>query len=216
MIVLWIILVLLILLLLTPVGIAAAFAERVLSLAVKIGPARVTILPQKPKTEEQKAKAEEKKARKKEKPKREKKASDAQKPKAKLTKDDILSIVKLALKALGRFQRSLRIDELLLHLTVATGDPYDTVLQYGYINAALGGVLPLLHNAFKVRKESVGVAMDFQQESMTVEAKLIMTLRLGQILYIALCAGGAFLLWLYRRKRRLKHENKIMQAEKGT
>lgn len=213
MLVLWILLGLLALLLLMPVGVAAAFVGGVFSLAVKIGPARIKILPKRLKAESE---AVEEAPKKEKKPRKEKKQKDPNKPRQKLTKDDILGIVRLVLKALGRFRRSLSLDELLLHLTVATGDPYDTVMQYGYVNAALGVILPLLHNAFKVRREEISTAMDFQMEKMAVEAKLTATLRIGQILYIALCAGSALLLWLYRRKRPEKKQNKIIVSQKGT
>lgn len=213
MIVLWILLGLLILLLITPVGVEAVFIDGVFSLAVKIGPVRIKLLPQKAKNKA--SSAEEAKAAKEIRTKEAKKQKEPNKPKQKLTKEDILGIVKLALKAIGRFRRSLRLVELMLHLMVTTGDPYDTVMLYGYINAVLGVMLPLLHNAFKVCREDISTDMDFQLEKMAVEAKLTATLRIGQILYIALCAGGALLVWWYRRKRWARIQNRFIVSKKG-
>ena len=214
MIVLGIVLALLFLLLLTPVGVAAAFLDGVLSLAVKLGPFRLTLLPRKKKGDggEKREKKKPKKSKKPEKSQEEKKKTSKQK----LSREDITGIVKLALKALGRFRRHLSLDELMLHVTVATGDPYDTVLRYGAVNAALGAFLPLLHRAFKIRREDIGTAMDFEQEKLAVQAKLTATLRVWEILHIAFCAAGSFLLWMHRRKKRRKQEQAVNEAEKGT
>ena len=61
---------------------------------------------------------------------------------------------------------------------------------------------------------------------MKIDAELALTIRIGQILFIALCAGMAFLRWYLRIRRRAKLqakaeaanqsvENKITQPEKG-
>ena len=189
-----IVLAVIVLLLLTKVGVHVRYGDE-LALSAKVGPLQIRILPAKEK------KPKEKKPKKKKKPKA---AEGHEKKKQKLTLEDILDIVKLGLKALGRFGRALRLDRLHLHLCVAKDDPYDTVAQYGYLNAALGAGLPLLHRVFKIKDEDITTAFRFNTTETALQAEVIATFRIGAILRIGLCAGGGFLVWLIRRKRRAK------------
>ena len=207
-----IVLAVIVLLLLTKVGVHVRYGDE-LALLAKVGLLRIRILPaKKKKPKEKKSEKKKKKKKKKEKPKA---AEGHEKKKQKLTLEDILGIVKLGLKALGRFGRALRLDRLHLHLCVAKDDPYDTVAQYGYLNAALGAGLPLLHRAFKIKDEDITTAFRFDTTETALQCEVIATLRIGAILRIGLCAGGGFLVWLIRRKRRaraLKKAEKKAQA----
>ncbi len=218
MIALIIILVLLILLLSLKVGVDVSFLGGVLSLSVKAGPVKIAILPKKEKPEGEKKEKKKKPEQPEgeaaeEKPKKEKKKGP------KLMLEDILEIAKLALKALGRFFKSLRMDYLLLHLTTAGPDPYSAVMNYGYFNAALGALLPLLRRVFKIGREDISSQVDFESDKLKIDAGTAITIRIGQILFIALCAAFAFLKWLLRRRRRAKADEKVAknntQPEKG-
>ncbi len=210
MIALSIIVLLLIIILLLPVGVSSSFISKELYLAVKIGPFRLRLIPAK-------KKASGEKTEKKTKPQKEKKPKDSskEKPKLKFELQDILDIAKIGLKALSRFGKSLSIDELMLRLTVGTDDPYDTVVRYGYINAALGGVLPLLHRAVKIRQEDIGTAMSFEDSAVSADFKLTATLQIWEILHIATCAGAAALVWFIRVKRKSKAQAAENNSEKG-
>lgn len=212
MIALIIILVLLILLLSLKVGVAVSYLGGVLSLSVKAGPVKIAILPKKEKPEGEKKEKKKKPEQAEgepsgEKPKKEKKKGP------KLTLDDILEIAALALKAVGRFFKSLRMDHLLLHLTTAGPDPYSAVMNYGYFNAALGALLPQLRRIFKIGREDISSQVDFEADKLKIDAGTAITIRIGQILFIALCAGCAFLKWLLRRRRRIKAEQRAAAAE---
>lgn len=197
---LWIILGIIILLLLLPVGVDAAFLDGVFSLAVKAGPLKLRLLP-----------AKEKKPKKPKKKKPKDKKEKTGKPKQKLTLEDIKGIARLALKALSRLRRFLSIDVLMVHLRVGGGDPYDTVVQYGAINAALGAGLPHLHRAFKIKKQDIQTAIDFSQEKTGADARIAATYQIWEILCIAFCALGAFIVWLLRRKKRAMAEAKALK-----
>ena len=202
MIVWGIVLAVIVLLLLTKVGVHVRYGEE-LALSAKVGLLRIRILPAKEKKPKEKKPKQKKPKQRKEK-KKPKAAEGHEKKKRKLALEDILDIVKLGLKALGRFGRALRLDRLHLHICVAKNDPYDTIVQYGYLNAALGTGLPLLHRAFKIRDEDITTAFRFDMAETTLRCEAIMTLRIGAILRIVLCAGGGFLVWLIRRKRRAR------------
>ena len=195
-----IVLAVIVLLLLTKVGVHVRYGDE-LALSAKVGLLRIRILPAKEKKPKEKKPEKKKKKEKKKKPKA---AEGHEKKKQKLTLEDILDIVKLGLKALGRFGRALRLDRLHLHICVAKGDPYDTVAQYGYLNAALGAGLPLLHRAFRIKDEDITTAFRFDAAETALRCEVIATFRIGAILRIVLWAGGGFLVWLIRRKRRAK------------
>lgn len=201
---LWIILAILILLLLLPVGVDAAFLGGVFSLAVKAGPLKIRILPAKPK-----------KPKKKKTKKKKDKKDDSAKPKQKLTLEDIKAIARLALKALSRLRRFLSIDVLELYLRVGGNDPYDTVRQYGAINAGLGAALPYLHGAFKIKKQDIQTAIDFSEEKLSADAHIAATYQIWEILCIAFCALGSLIVWLVRRKKRARAEAKAQGTDKN-
>lgn len=195
-----------ILLLLLPVGVDAEFLGGVFSLKVKAGPLKLRILPARPKKQSKKPRE---KSSKKAKPEKKKSA----KKKLKLTLEDIKGIARLSLKALSRLRRMLSIDVLMLHLRVGGDDPYDAVVQYGAINAALGAGLPYLHRAFKIKKQDVQTAIDFAGEKMVVDARIAGTYQIWEILCIALCAGASFVVWLLRRRKRIRVEEKAQKAK---
>lgn len=216
MIALAIILAVLVLILILPVGADVSYIGNVFSLAVKAGPVKIGILPKKKKDEAEQADKPKKEKKKKAKVEEtEGEAEKEAKPKQKLNFEDIMGIVRLALDALGRFRRSLSIDVLMLHLTTAGPDPYSAVMNYGYFNAAIGALLPSLHRAFKVKKEDIASQIDFEAEKLKIDARLQLTIRIGEILLIALCAGFALLKWILRRRKRAKAEAKAAaKAEK--
>ncbi len=222
MLVIGIIVVILVLILILPVGADAAYADNMFSLSIKAGPFRIGILPSKHKDGDKKAKKPAKAKKTKKTKKDENSGSDAQdkgakKPKMKLRFDDIMGIVRIGLSALGRFRRSISIDLLKLHLVTAGPDPYSAVMSYGYINAAVGAALPLLHKAFKVKKEDYASDVDFESDKLKIDLRAVLSVRIWEILLIVLCAAFGFVKWMLRRKRRLKAEAKAKaqaQADK--
>ena len=207
MIALCIIVILLLLLLILPVGVDAAYLDGVFSLKLKLGPVRKTLLPKKQKED---APEEPKKKKKK---KKKKKDGDAEKPKKKLGLGDVLELAKIALKALGRFRRSLSIDVFMLHVVLAAADPFDAVTQSGYLNAGLGALSPLFHKALKVRSEDVQTGLDVLPGSIAFEGRIVATLQIWEILHIANCAGAAFLRWYLRRRRAARAEEKCLKQK---
>ena len=111
---------------LLPVGVDAAYADDVFSLAARIGPFRLRLLPKPP---DQKPKKKKPPKPKKEKPKKRSAPPDIR---------TILALAKLGLQALDRFRQRLRVQLLRLVFVSGASDPYDTALAFGYVNAALG------------------------------------------------------------------------------
>lgn len=197
-----------ILILITPVGVDAAFGgDGPFSLKIVIGPLRLPLLPPKPKKEKKPKKPKAKKAKK-------KPADGEKKPKPKLALGDIFALAKIALAALGRFRRKLSLDMLTLHLIVGVPDPYDAVMQYNYLNTGLGVLWPLLNRAFNIRRRDVRTALDIGAEGLAAEGRVKATLRIGQVLHIANCALYALIKWYLPRRRAEKAAEKAAAAEK--
>lgn len=208
MLALGIIAAIIVLLLITPVGVDAAFGgDGPFSLKLVAGPLRLTVLPKKPKEKKKPAKPKSAKEKKPETPDGEKK------PKAKLALEDIFALAKIALTALGRFRRGLSLDVLTLRLTAGAPDPYDAVMQYNYLNAGLGVLLPLLSRAFTIRRRDVRTALDIGADGLTASGRLKATLRIGQLLHIANCALYALIKWYLPRRRAEKAVQKAAAAE---
>lgn len=199
MIALIIILAILAAILLFPVGAELSYLGGELSVKAKAGPIKLRLLPRKKAKTEEPGEAKPKK----EKPPKAKKPKDKSK-KNPLTMEDIFGIAKLGLKALNRFRKSLSIDELMLHICVGAPQPFDAVRQYGWLNAALGTLHPLLHQTVTIKREDIATTVNFESEKTAFDARVVATLRIGEILYIGLCAGFGFLAWMHRRKKRCK------------
>ena len=148
---------------LLPVGVDAAYADDVFSLAARIGPFRLRLLPKPP---DQKPKKKKPPKPKKEKPKKRSAPPDIR---------TILALAKLGLQALDRFRQRLRVQLLRLVFVSGASDPYDTALAFGYVNAALGALTPLAERALRI------------------DARIVCTIRIGQIVIIALAFGAGFL-----------------------
>ena len=209
MIVLAIILLILLLILLLPVGADASYIDGSFALKAKVGPLRFGIIPGKEKDAGEKRE-------KKSKPKKEKKphkdvGAEGRKKikgKPKLNFDDIMTIIRIGLKALGRFRRSISVDELMLHFVSGGTDPYSAVMNYGYFNAAIGALQPLLHKAFKIKHEDYASSMDFGEDKLKIDGRIVLTVRIGEILLLILCAAFAFLKWFLSFRRRTKQQSK--------
>ena len=203
-----IILVVLLLLLIIPVGADVRY-EEAFSLRLKIGPLKFTLIPGKKKPKKKPEK----------KPSGHKVGKAKEKPKQKLTVQDILTLSRIGLDALGRLRRSLSIDLFRLHVLVAAPDPYDAVIRYGALNAGLGVLSPAVLRALRFRREDVRTDVDVQGSEGSIDFRLQATLQIWEVLWIALCAGWAFLKWNAQRKKSAKAGKKVketIQEEKAS
>lgn len=210
MLVLIIILLILSLILLLPVGADACFYNDGGRLKVKAGPVSITLLslpkeykPKKPK------KAKKSKKDKKSEEDEEPKAAEGHKKK-KLSLQDILALVKIGLRALGRFRRQLSVDLLELELTCAGDDPYSTAMSYAYLSAASGTLLPMLHRVMKIRDERIKLDVNFELPGMEYYTHVIATIQIWEVLYIAFAFLFGFIGYKIKsRSKTKKSERKV-------
>lgn len=193
------------------VGVDAEFDGETFFLRAKAGPLNISILPKKVKPEKPK------------KPKKEKKKPakpPEEQPKTKTVLPDLstlLKLARLALEAVGAFRRKLQVDLLRLHLLVASDDPYDTAMNYARIRAGLNGLYPLAARTLSIRERDIRLSADFTKEKTRAAARLILTIRIGQIVGIALvfaCKALPLLLpWLKARlQQKKKTKNRAGKA----
>lgn len=180
---LWIILAIalvLTLLNLLPVGVDAVYAEGAFSLAARIGPARLHLLPKAPDAKPGKAKTKKpkKKAKKKSAP------PDAQ---------TLLKLAELGLQALDRLRQKLHVRLLRLVFVSGAPDPYDTALAFGCVNAALGALTPLAERTLCIDERDIQTGVDFDAERPRIDARIVCTIRIGQIVAVALIFGAGYL-----------------------
>ena len=184
MAVLIIILIVIIVFLLIPVGASFRYEDNGIYLAVKAGPLKFQLLPKK--------EAEEQKKLKEKKPKKEKKRFD---------KEFIFSLARAAFKALGRIRRQISIDNLTLHWTASSDNPYDAAMQYGYISSMTGILIPLLDKALKIRNRDIKINIDFNAVSPKCFSVITATLQVWEWLYIAVVFAFKFLILKIKFRR---------------
>ena len=196
----WIALGVLTLIAIFPLGVSASYDADGLRVYLITGPIRISVYPTKKKKE------------KKEKPKKEtaaKPASSGKKEKPKETKggsiQDFLPLVDLILDFLSDFRKKLRVNHLQLKLILGGDDPYDIAANYGRGWAVLGNLMPLLDNAFVIKKRDLEVECDFLAQSTTMIARLDLTITIGRV----------FALLIFRGLPILRELLKIMKTRKG-
>ena len=181
-----------------PVGVDASYRENKLALRLKVWFFRVQVLPAKEKKKKPTPKAK-KPAAKKADAKPEKPKKQASMPK--LTLSDLLALAELACDTLGNLRRKLRVEALVLHVTLDGSDPAKAAILYGRTWAALGALTPKLDQLFVIKKRDIQPVLDYNEKEMKLDAQLVLTITIGRAISLALRAGVRFLkLWLNKKK----------------
>ena len=181
-----------------PVGVDASYRENGLALRLKIGLFKLQVLPAKEKKKKPKPK-EKKPAAKKPDAKPEKPKKQVSVPK--LTLSDILALADLACDTLGNLRRKLRVEVLVLHVTLDGSDPAKAAMLYGRVWAALGALTPKLEQLFVIKKRDIQPILDYNEKKMKLDAQLVLTITIGRAICLALRALVRFLkLWLNKKK----------------
>lgn len=160
------------------VGAIVSFGEE-LTVKLRIGAIKLTILPRKkPKKAKKPGKEKEKK------PKEADSEEPSEKKKRKLPKlsfDEIMDLAETALSALGRLIRRvckrLRIDPLDLAVVIGGEDPAVVAQSFGYADAAMFALMPKAEELFYIPDPSIRLGMDFSAESTRAEGTVGLSLR---------------------------------------
>jgi hypothetical protein len=106
----------------------------------------------------------------------------------------------------------LQIDTLRLHLVAGASDPADAAQVYGTASAALGALWEPLTRAFDVKDGHAKVDLDFESDRMTVWAAASLSIKIGQIIWLAVYFGIWALVRFLKERKRQKNEKKLRKA----
>lgn len=207
------IILLIVLINLIPVGADISYADGEARVSAKICGKLIQLYPKLP-DEGKKAKKEKKK---KEEEQPEEQAEDKEKkPKLSLpadfSKEELLELLKVGLRAAGSFRRKLCIDRFRLWFVSSDPDPYWTIMIYNYVNDALCVLGAIAENSFRVKDSDIRTATDFNVGEPFIEIRLALSIRIGQIVHVTLATGIAALKILLRHKRKQKKMLKEQRA----
>ena len=119
--------------------------------------------------------------------------------------DEILALVKAALRGFGKFGK-LTVDRFMLHYVAAGSDPYATAMTYNYVNAALSSLAPICAERFIVKDCDVWTNIDFAEEKTRIDFGLCVVIRIGQVFRMAFAVLFGALWILIKNKFRLLKE----------
>lgn len=131
--------------------------------------------------------------------------------KKKTTLIEKIRLVRALCAALFRkTHKHLRLHAAKLHLRIATGDAAKTAVLYGAVCQSLAYLLALLDRIthLKAAEPDVAVTADFLGEKPSADIKVILSMRLGGALSVALSVAIAFLKAKWDQKFRRKQSQK--------
>ena len=198
----WLIfLAILVLLAILPLGASVLYDADGPRVRIVAGPVKIQVFPMKKKPKKDKTKKEKPQKE----PKKPAQAGEAQKPFPKPRTGgswtDFLPLVQVALDLLNDLRRKLRVNHLLLHLTLAGDDPCDLAVNYGRMNASLAALIAQLERVLVIQKRDVHVDCDFTASETVILARLDLTITLGRILSIAVRYGVRGLMTFLKIKK---------------
>lgn len=114
--------------------------------------------------------------------------------------DDWLKLIRVALRALGRFKNGVYFGYIYLHAVVSAPDPYDAVIRYNAVNGFVGSIIPFFENGFKVKRKDIYIGLDMNGEKSNAEFEVSASVRLGCVIAVGLAAGFGFLKILIKNR----------------
>lgn len=122
------------------------------------------------------------------------------------------SLLPVALEAAKHTFGKLRMDKLELRLTVGASDPADAATRYGQASAVLGTFWYPLTQAFRVVDGYAKVELDFDRTDMALYAESSLSLKLGQLVWLALYFGSKALRAVLAARKRQMMKQQVRKA----
>lgn len=179
----WLIaLVILLLFALLPVGICAEYNSEA-HIWLLVGPLRLRLYPRKNK------KADNLKSDKGTKPSGSFESYETKNKKSSGSLSDLFEIAQIVIDFLKDFKKKLLVKDVRLHIVLAGGDPCDLAVNYGRTWAVLGSLMPQLEQYFEIKKQDLRVSCDFTGSDSSVDAEIMLSARLCDVLSISIYHG---------------------------
>lgn len=102
---------------------------------------------------------------------------------------DFYPLVRVGMRFLNRFRTKLRVDALVLKLTLGGDDPCDLAQNYARAWAALGNLVPALERFFRIRRRDFEVQCDFTSEETRIVMQARLTIPLWQLIQLGVVYG---------------------------
>lgn len=142
-------------------------------------------------------------APKKKKPKKRKEGAKPARPKP--GPKELLALARALLpafrEAAGKLRRTLRVDELTLHLIWGEPDPADAAIHYGWAWGTVEAGLAFLQANVNIKRRQVRLDLDYQLERPRLTGGGKVSLTVAQLLAIVLPLGWAVLTTLLRQRK---------------
>lgn len=187
-----------------PLGVFFRYDSEGLLVRIVVGMLRFTVIPMPKKKASKKTKGASKDAATVQKEKPPAQPAEQPAPKKGGSLRDFYPMIQLGKRFLNQFRRKLRIDDLVLKLTLGGDDPCDLAVNYGRAWAALSNLVPALENFFRIRRRSFEVQCDFTSEETLIEIQAKLTVPFGQLLEMGIVYGYLFIreLLVFKKKRK--------------
>ena len=184
----WVLLPIAILLLICflPVGIVARYDDRGFWLWLKVGPYRHLLIPEKDDAPV------------------EKKTKHGKTTNKGGSLKKFLPIWRSILRLLNELRKRLRVNKLECKLVLGGSDPCDLSILYGRTCAAIGSLMPHLHNFLKIKKQNINVQCDYSSDNTTVYCYADATIGFARLLHFVLRDG----LKVYKEYQNIKYQRK--------
>ena len=177
------------------VGAEAEYSEEGFALILRAGPVHLQILPA------QKREKREKKRRKK---------AKKEKPQRKKTGGSLEMVLKAvpAIKEfLSRFVHKLTINDLTVYFVSASNDPYKAAMNFGYVSAAAGIIVPILENSFKIKNRDIRTDVSFDMAEPYIYLNAAASIAIWEVFYCAWVVVRFALSYFVKQNRKAVNEN---------
>lgn len=101
----------------------------------------------------------------------------------------IMDMLPTALSAASAIKSRLTVNKLVIHFVSASEDPCKAAMNFGYASAAIGMILPVFENNFKVKERSLTADVSFSDKKPSVYVDVKISMIVGQLLYIGIKYG---------------------------
>lgn len=210
---------------LIPVGARVRYSERGFYLAARVSFVKLQLIPpreKKPKPEDKPAEKDEKPSEKPEKPsettdkpetteKPSETTETTERPSETSEKTEeapgrelggtvelLKTVLSSVFDALGKLRRKLTVNYLRLEYTAGCPDPAEAAMSYGAAVAAINAYMPALERYLRIKKRDFAVYVSFSGDGNRAFAEADITIRVWEIIYVALAllpALKAYLKW---------------------